>query len=85
MPNGQVTDWRTSELSLAAFLALHFDIQRTCWEGRSHYWYFLDSPELADHVADYMGGEVEVDLKAHSRNVMELKNQMFRSADRESH
>lgn len=69
-------------MALAAYLQFHFPIREVRWEQSngwrgSCFWYFDDSDDLADQVADFIGGAAQVDPKEYNDIVGRMKKQMF--------
>jgi hypothetical protein len=73
--------WRTDNVSLAAFLALSFDVLRVEWVNRSVYWVFEESDELISEIDDYHNNLALADPKAMNDMVAEFKRQIFRLRD----
>jgi len=73
----ELEDWKTDDITLAAWLMMHFDLNGTKWIGRKCYWMFDDTDELADRVSDYVGGFAEGNLKEYNSIIAALKRDMY--------
>lgn len=77
----EVQTWKTDSMSLAAYLSLYFPIVDVLYEeGQrrgSFYWHFDDCQELADAVADFVGGIALVNPREYNDAVAQVKREMF--------
>lgn len=75
-------EWRTSDITLAAFLKLYVPLRKTEWDRRNNgswecFWVFDDTDELADLVSEFVGGRASANLKLYNSTIAELKHQMY--------
>jgi len=78
------TLWRTDNVSLAAFLALTFEVERVEWVNRSVYWLFEESEDLFQSIEDYHDNLALADPKALNDMVAEFKKTIFRLRDEQA-
>lgn len=70
--------WRTDDLALATFLALHLDLERMEWgDDNRCYWFFDKTEELEDYVVEWQFGEPIVNARDYAETNARLKRQMF--------
>lgn len=73
-------EWETTEISLAAYLALELEADpEYSWDGSSCYFVFSKSPELAALVVKFTGGEALVEPRIYHMKTSSLKTNMFRA------
>lgn len=72
-----VPQWKTDDVTLAAFLKMHAPLLMTRWEHDKCYWIFEDTDDLADLVSEYIGGKAEGNLKEYNSIIAALKREMY--------
>lgn len=81
--------WKTENLPLAAFLRYEdMSYIGAVWEPngprQSCFWQFVDSDDLADAVAEYMGKQSQVEPEEYNKVLGDCKADMFKEAPAES-
>ena len=71
--------FKTDNTSLATYLSLTFEPVKYQWEERACFWYFKNSPELAQQVTEYSGGEARVEPRAYSAMFSNRKKELFQA------
>lgn len=69
--------WKTDDITLAAWLRMSLPLQDTEWDYDKCSWIFEDSDELADRVAEYIGGQAEANLKEYNQIIANMKREMY--------
>ena len=71
-----MSEFKTANLALAAFLSFTLEPLRMQWEDGTCYWFFPESDEVQALVTQFTGGKAQVDPRAYSYKITQMRKDM---------